>query len=99
MHIAITLERDRVNDLYRKADELGAEIGFSDRYNKGEYSTIVWEDVLDETVSFIRDIVDSGEFDCFFLCVPNEGYVEVVYGGEGVPCDVLPAVRRKIEMG
>lgn len=98
MDIAITLERSRVNDLYHKADKLGADVGFSDRYNKGEYATIVWEDVLEETSNFIRDIVDSGEFDCFFLCVPDEGDVEAVYGGEGVPCDVLPAVRRKIEM-
>ena len=35
MDIAITLECSRVNDLYHKADELGANVAFSDRYNKG----------------------------------------------------------------
>lgn len=98
MDIAITLERNRVNDLYHKADELGANVAFSDRFNKGEYATIIWEDVLEETDNFIRDIVDSGEFDCFYLRVPDEGDIEAFYGGEGVPCDVIPAVRRKIEM-
>ena len=98
MDIAITLERSRVNDLYHKADELGANVAFSDRFNKGEYATIIWEDVIEETDNFIRDIVDSGEFDCFFLCLPDDGDIEAFYGGEGVPCDVVPAVRRKIEM-
>lgn len=98
MDIAITLERSQTGDLYRKSEELNTEIGSPDRYDKGEYATLVWEDVLEKTNDFIRDIVDSGEFDCFFLCIPNEGDVEAFYGGEGVPCDVIPAVRRKIEI-
>lgn len=98
MNIAITLECSRVNDLCRKASELSTDVGFSLVVSIKGYITIVWENVLEETVNFIRDIVDSGEFNCFFLCVPDEGDVEAVYGGEGVPCDVLPAVRRKIEI-
>jgi len=98
MDIAITIESNQLENLYREANKNHVEIGFFDEYSKNEYTILVWEDVLEETVNFIRDIVDSGEFDCFFLCVPDEGDVEAIYGGEGVPCDVLPVVRRKVEM-